>query len=564
MATSLSAADGQAQLGQSGQAPSARRQTPASQSIASALAQESRNGVVTISGRATVDSGQLQHNSLDIAVQDSTGGVRVFSKSLRVLVREGDSLVATGTIRRYRGDRELVASAVTIIPGPRRKIEPKNVPIDVTVMSSYPGQLVRVRGRVTRFGPSEGGQWLRLRDAANVTGDTITVWIPANHGAPIDLTRVQPDDSLTVTGIVTSYQDNVDDPVVWQLVPRNAADLVLSATHGGRPGWLLWSVLGSVLAVTAAIAIARLNARRQLRAFRETDARYQQLLALSPEAVLVHAEGRIIFTNPAAAELLGVANEQALVGRSIADFANPDSRAALEGRSVNVEGGRTPRVRGHLVKSSGSLLDVEITSSPCVYNDQPAVVVLARDITAQLRYERDLHAMALVDELTGLHNRRGFTLFAEQELARARRQGRVPMLVFADLDDLKLINDVHGHANGDTAIRLVGTALKSILRETDIVARWSGDEFVALLSDGDLAAAQQIRERLDAAIAVQAPANLPYRVTASVGTSTIDPLLALRDAIDRADAELYTQKKRAHQTGRRSTPAEIDAVSEPE
>jgi diguanylate cyclase (GGDEF)-like protein len=259
-----------------------------------------------------------------------------------------------------------------------------------------------------------------------------------------------------------------------------------------------------------------------------------------------------------------MANEQALVGRSIADFANPDSRAALEGRSVNLEGGRTPRVRGHLVTSSGSLLDVEITSSPCVYNDQPAVVVLARDITAQLRHERDLHAMALVDELTGLHNRRGFSLFAEQELARARRQGRIPMLLFADLDDLKLINDVHGHASGDAAIRLVGTALKSILRETDIVARWSGDEFVALLSDGDLAAAQQIRERLDAAIATQAPANLPYKVTASVGTSTLDPLLALRDAIDRADAELYTQKKRAHQTGRRSTPAEIDVVSEPE
>jgi diguanylate cyclase (GGDEF)-like protein/PAS domain S-box-containing protein len=363
---------------------------------------------------------------------------------------------------------------------------------------------------------------------------------------------------------VTSYQDNADDPVVWQLVPRNATDVVLSATRASWSGWLLWSLLASIAVVVVALALSRLNSRRQLRAFRETDARYQQLLALSPEAVLVHSAGKIIFTNPAAAELLGVANEQALVGRPIADFANPDSRDALEGLSVDAGGGRAPRVRGHLVTSSGSLLDVEITSSPCVYNDRPAVVVLARDITAQLRYERDLHALALVDELTGLHNRRGFSLFADQELARARRHGRIPTLVFADLDDLKQINDVHGHASGDSALRLVANALKSILRETDIVARWSGDEFVALLSDGDLAAARNIGERLDAAIATLTPADLPYTVSASVGTSTLDPLLALRDAMERADAELYTQKKRARPQGRRATPSEIDAVSEHE
>src|SRR4029079_17268819 len=155
------------------------------------------------------------------------------------------------------------------------------------------------------------------------------------------------------------------------------------------------------------------------------------------------------------------------------------------------QGGRPPRVRGRFVKSTGGALDVEISSSPCVYLDQPAVVVLARDISAQLRYERDLHALALIDELTGLHNRRGFTLFAEQELARARRHGRVPVLVFADLDDLKGINDSHGHSAGDAALRLVAAAFKSIVREADIVARWSGDEFVALLSDGDPGDAQK-------------------------------------------------------------------------
>ena len=514
---------------------------------------------VTIAGRATASVGQMQSKAFEVALQDASGGIRIFSRNLDVAVREGDSLVATGTVKRYRGDLELVATRVSVVPTALRIVPPRAVPIDSSVLKRYPGQLVRVHGRVDAFGHSEGGQWLRLRDAVAAKG-TITIWVPANHGAPIDLAKIRPDDSLAVVGIVTSYQDNADDPVVWQLVPRTEDDVVVAATRAVWPTWLLWSLLAAGGVVLAVVALTRLNSRRQLR---ETDDRYRQLLAMSPEAVIVHTGGRIIFTNPAAAELLGVESEHALVGRSIGDFAAPESHDALEGLSTDGVSGRMPLVRGRLIKSTGGALDVEICSSPCVYHNQPAVVVLARDISAQLRHERDLHALALVDELTGLHNRRGFTLFAEQEIARARRSGRVPTLVFADLDNLKGINDLHGHATGDAAIRLVGSSLKSILREADIVARWSGDEFVALLSDGDPSAAEQISERLSAAIASQMPADLPYTVSATVGTSSLDPMLSLRDAIERADAELYTRKKGA----RRSPPlglASVDLASERE
>jgi diguanylate cyclase (GGDEF)-like protein/PAS domain S-box-containing protein len=528
--------------------------------IRAALATAGSNESVTVAGRATAAAGQMQRNAFEVALQDTTGGIRVFSRLVDVAVREGDSLVATGTIKHYRGDVELVATRVTVVPTVPRVIPPRDLPIDVAEISRYPGQLVRVRGRVDAFGHSEGGQWLRLRDSVLARG-TVTIWVPANHGAPIDLSKARPNDSLSVAGIVTAFKDNADDPLVWQLVPRSKEDVVVSAS-AAWPAWLLGSLLAAAGVVLAALALARLNTRRQLRALRETDARYRQLLAMSPEAVLVHAGGTIIFTNPAAAELLGVASEDALVGRSIGEFATCESRDALEGlSSTTAGGGRPPRVRGRLLKSTGAPLDVEISSSPCVYHDRAAVVVLARDIGSQLRHERDLQALALVDELTGLHNRRGFSLFADQEIARARRSGRMPTLVFADLDDLKEINDVHGHASGDAAIRLVATAFKSILRESDIVARWSGDEFVALLSEGDPSMAEQIGERLAAAIASQGPTERPYGVSATVGTSTLDPMLSLHDAIERADAELYTRKKR----GRRSGPtvlANVDAVAE--
>jgi diguanylate cyclase len=541
----------------------AQGSTPQVRAIVEALATEGTNTSVAIAGRATVGAGQLQSSGFEIALQDASGGVRIFSRTLHLPVQEGDSVLATGTIKRYRGDRELVATRLRIVPGSRRPTSPRDVSLDAATMARHPGELVRVSGRVAASGGSEGGRWIRLSDSQSDASGTVTAWVPANHGAPIDLGRIQTDDSLTVVGIVTSYQDNADDPIVWQLVPRTMDDVVIMTTAPVWPAWLLWSLIGGGAAALAILALARMNSRRHLRTLRETDARYRQLLALSPEAVLVHANGKILFTNPAAAEMLGLANEEALVGRPIDDFADENTRAALAGQATDDAGGRAPRVRGRLRTANGGTLDVEIVSSPCVYHDRPAVVVLARDISAQLRYERDLHALALIDELTGLHNRRGFTLFAEQELARARRHGRVPVLLFADLDDLKGINDEHGHAAGDAALRLVASAFKSILREADIVARWSGDEFVALLSDGDQAAARQIDARLASAIASQTQTELPYSVSATVGTSTLDPMLALREALERADAELYTRKKNGRR-GRLSPVTRIDVVREPE
>ena len=109
----------------------------------------------------------------------------------------------------------------------------------------------------------------------------------------------------------------------------------------------------------------------------------------------------------------------------------------------------------------------------------------------------------------------------------------------------------------------MASAFKSILREADIVARWSGDEFVALLSDGDQAAARQIDARLASAIASHAQPDLPYTVSATVGTSTLDPMLALREALERADAELYSRKKHGRRS-RLSPVTRIDAIREPD
>ena len=149
------------------------------------------------------------------------------------------------------------------------------------------------------------------------------------------------------------------------------------------------------------------------------------------------------------------------------------------------------------------------------------------------------------------------------EGSRTTSGSRTPVVVFADLDGLKQIKDQHGHAAGDSAIRQVATALRSIFRETDIVARWSGDEFVALMVDGSKEASQLIASRLDAAIATQSPKGLPYVVTASAGASQLDPAPPLRDAMERADAELYAQKKRGRRSKIRPTPMGVNVIPDP-
>ena len=544
-----------------------RRALPSTavRTIAEAIAQRAGDREVTVAGRALVSAGKLQSTAFDVAIEDTSGAIRIFSRAPQPDVREGDSVAATGTIKRYRGNLELVATTVKVVKVPRRPYTPRDVPIDTSMLSRHASRVVRVHGHVAGTGISEGGQWARLQNLHPATEGTLTIWVPANHGAPVDLSQMRVGDSLVVTGVVTSYQDNANDPMVWQLVPRDAADVQRIAARGHTPEWLLWAALAGAILIGIALSVSRINARRQLHTLKETDTRYNQLLALLPDAVVVHGGGRILFANPASATLLGLPRSESLVGRPLAEFVHADSQHVTTTGVAVTEPAETSaaaqRTRARLVAESGTIVDVDITASACTYRDQAATILLARDISAQLRHERDLHALALVDELTGLANRRAFSLFAEQELARARRSERTPMLVFADLDGLKQINDEHGHAAGDAAIRLVASALKSILREADIVARWSGDEFVALMGEGSEEAAQEIGARLDAAIATQSPANQPYVVTASVGANPLDPALSLRDAMDRADAKLYAEKKRGRRSATRHWPAGIDAIT---
>ena len=177
-----------------------------------------------------------------------------------------------------------------------------------------------------------------------------------------------------------------------------------------------------------------------------------------------------------------------------------------------------------------------------------AAVTGRRQSESALRnYSVEMEQLALTDELTGLRNRRGFLVLADQALRMSRRTRAKCALVFIDLDGLKRINDTRGHAAGDALIADAAGVLGRVFRESDVVGRVGGDEFAvfALLDDHDGATA--VSGRLQAEIERFNSQVVPtLRVAMSVGIEEIDcaadtPLDVL---LSRADRAMYEKKRR--------------------
>lgn len=111
------------------------------------------------------------------------------------------------------------------------------------------------------------------------------------------------------------------------------------------------------------------------------------------------------------------------------------------------------------------------------------IVAIYDDVSDRKRLEAEILALSITDPLTGLNNRRGFLSLAEQQLKLSKRNRHSMIFFFADLDNLKWINDTLGHEEGDSALIEAATIFKAIFRTSDIMARRGGDEFAALATD---------------------------------------------------------------------------------
>jgi diguanylate cyclase (GGDEF)-like protein len=168
------------------------------------------------------------------------------------------------------------------------------------------------------------------------------------------------------------------------------------------------------------------------------------------------------------------------------------------------------------------------------------------------RMQSAIRSLALVDELTSLYNRRGFKTLSEERLRLARRTKRGVLFYFVDLDGLKLINDTHGHTEGDRALVKTAEILKETFRTSDIIARVGGDEFAISAIEDRADSAPGLITRLEQAVQRHNAQNKgKYTLGLSVGVARSDPREknTLEDLMAQADKALYEQKRTKHLPG---------------
>jgi diguanylate cyclase (GGDEF)-like protein len=172
---------------------------------------------------------------------------------------------------------------------------------------------------------------------------------------------------------------------------------------------------------------------------------------------------------------------------------------------------------------------------------------ILRDITENKRKEAEIISLSITDQLTGLHNRRGFLSLAEQQLKLAERSKTEIQLFFADMDGVKWINDTLGHEEGDKALIETAAILKDTFRASDIIARLGGDEFAILTIDTTEENVEIITPRLQSLIdARNNQEKRRFKLSISVGYSCYDPQnpCSIDELMASADKLMYEQKQK--------------------
>jgi len=336
-------------------------------------------------------------------------------------------------------------------------------------------------------------------------------------------------------GLDTVVRMREEAPPVPIVVLTGLADqaVAVRAVRGGAQDYLVkGEVSGDLLIHSIRYAIERHQLLDTLadrtRALEAAEARLRTMIEKNPDGILIlDGEGVVRFSNPAAELILGRGADQ-LVGESIGVPVTAGTRLV------------------DMVRNGVEAAQVEFRLVEMEWDDETLYIAGLRDVTELWRMRERLRALSLTDELTGLSNRRGFLALAEQQLKVAQRTGKKMLLVFADVDRMKWINDSLGHQEGDRALVQTANVLKSTFRESDIIARVGGDEFavLALAADEDSTRilAERLQENLDASNARLARS---YELSVSIGTAQYDPdhPCPIDGLMARADSLMYEHKR---------------------
>jgi diguanylate cyclase (GGDEF)-like protein/PAS domain S-box-containing protein len=283
-------------------------------------------------------------------------------------------------------------------------------------------------------------------------------------------------------------------------------------------------------------------------ALRRSDERYKNLVDSTLDGIFrVNAEGFFTLINRAGARIFGYEMPEEMIGKNALEYwRDPKDREVYREelavrKSVSAYPMKAKRKDGEPLELESSSRRIEDETGKFL-----GIEGILRDVTERKRMEEELRSMSLRDELTGLYNRRGFVTLAAQELKMADRLKRGIFILYADLDGLKGINDAWGHKEGDRVLKETAVILKKTFRNSDIIARIGGDEFVIVPIGTAGDNLDVITSRLQKNIDIQnKKSHLNYILSLSVGIAYYDPEhpVTIEELLTTADALMYDQKR---------------------
>jgi len=348
---------------------------------------------------------------------------------------------------------------------------------------------------------------------------------------------------ITLNGKRYLVSRKVIDPEGWSIVLMNPTDRIFLYRSIG--------VIVTLLICTFIFIplIVNYKTARSAELFRISELRFRELFNTMNSGVVIYqakdkGEDFIITDINPAGERISQVNKQEIIGKTVTDIFPGVKEIGLF--DVFQDVWKTGAHKFHPVS-----LYKDNRMSQWVENNvyklaSGEIVVVYDDVTERKRMEDEIQSLSITDQLTGLLNRRGFLALAEQQLKIADRTKKELLLLFIDLDGMKWINDNLGHKKGDEALAETANIIKKVFRESDIIARFGGDEFSILALGAAMEHENIMRNRLQKSIDINNTGeNRDYSISMSMGWACYDPETpcSLDELMAHADKLMYEQKK---------------------
>jgi diguanylate cyclase (GGDEF)-like protein/PAS domain S-box-containing protein len=327
-----------------------------------------------------------------------------------------------------------------------------------------------------------------------------------------------------------------------------------------KNGNIRWVVLNSVMInwkekPATLNFLSDITERKQSEeALRESEERYRVLIEKSNDGIAMVKGDRYIFVNQKMVEIFGYDRPEEFMGQQVTMVIHPDDRERVAAINYRRQKGESVsdkyETKGQ--RKKGEPVYIEVSAAETTYKGETVSLGYLRDITDRRLTEEALKTLSLKDDLTGLYNRRGFFTLAEQGLKTAQRMGTDLVLIFGDLDNLKGINDTFGHKEGDQVLMDISKIFKETFRESDILARIGGDEFVVLAMNNLETSAEKLINRFTQALNDHHfQTKCPYTLSISLGMACFDPQnpCSIDALLAQADKLMYENKQKKRRVG---------------